>query len=467
MADKALAELQDQQNKVFTERIQPLRDKFNSNGQKWSSEEDRSGWEAANNEYQELETKKTARRQELTTGDEIDKAFQRIEAQRRAATNDARIGLDEERRREENPELIEKRRVEDCAIAFQAWGRSGVNDGQLSKRQIEACERLKFNPRNREISTLLSGRYGEPAWTTGGGRQGIRQVEHRVGMDVATTGAGLETIPEGFMPELEVKLLAFGGPRSVCRVIRTASGNALPWPTWDDTSNSGAKLAEATTIGTSVDPTTAAVTFNAYKYSSKPIFISQELLEDSAFNLAVEIGQALGTRLGRGMGAADTTGDGSGDPNGIVTAATSAVTAASTTAFTADELIDLVHTLDPAYRVGNVGFMMHDTTLKYVRKFKDANGQYLWQPGMQAGVADSLYGYGVTINQHMSSTFTTGQKLVLFANFDKFILRDVAQLRFYRLDERYRDTDQTAFIAFMRHDADTIMAAAIRLLLLG
>lgn len=80
---------------------------------------------------------------------------------------------------------------------------------------------------------------------------------------------------------------------------------------------------------------------------------------------------------------------------------------------------------------------------------------------------DALYGYPVTINQDMSSTFTTGQKLVLFCDFSKYILRDVAQLRFYRLDERYRDTDQTAFIAFMRHDADTIQSVALRLLVLA
>lgn len=379
-ADAKLQELQDKKNGLY-QGIKELADRQD----KWT-DEDRSKWETVNKEYDETVAAMTKRREELTNSEPVQKRLQEIEAERRAASNDARIGPDEERRREEHPERIAQRADEDRALALQAWFRCGDADLDLEPRHIEACKRLNFNPRRRKLQLDYNVRYGDPAWCTGGGQQSPRkvEVESRAGLDVATTGAGKETIPQGFVMELEKKLKAFGGPRNVCRVIRTASGNALPWPTWDDTGNTGALLAEATTIGTSVDPTTAAVTFNAYKYSSKPIFASQEIIEDSAFNLAVEIGEALGTRLGRIMSTHDTTGTGSAQPNGIVTAATTAVTAASATAFTADELIDLVHTLDPSYRMGGgtVGFMMHDTVLKYVRKFKDAQGQYLWQPGM-------------------------------------------------------------------------------------
>jgi HK97 family phage major capsid protein len=464
MADAKLQELQEQKNAKYT-AIKELADRQD----KWTAE-DRTAWEAVNGEYDGICNQIKERRDQLTNSEAIQKRLQEIEDERKAVNGDRQIGLDENRRREENPEAIEARAKQDRTIAWQAWLRCGGNR-DITERQAEACKRLGFNPRKQEFEARLSGRYGEPAWASQG-RNEFRKLhddaEYRVGLDVATSGAGLETIPEGFLYELEQKLQAYGGPRPVCRVLRTATGNALPMPTVDDTGNQGVKLAEATTIGTSVDPTFAAVTLNAYKYSSKPIFISQELLEDSAFNLAAEIGSMLGTRLGRIMGQEDTVGDGSGDPNGIVTASTSGVTAASTTAFTSDELIDLVHTVNPAYRaMPSVGFMFHDTVLKYVRKFKDANGQYLWQPGMQAGVPDRVYGYPYTINQHMDSAFTTGKKLVLFADFSKFIIRDVAQLRFYRLDERYRDTDQTAFIAFMRHDADTIQATAIQRLTLA
>ena len=95
------------------------------------------------------------------------------------------------------------------------------------------------------------------------------------------------------------------------------------------------------------------------------------------------------------------------------------------------------------------------------------DGQYLWQPGMSAGVPDRLYGYPVAILQGMSSTFTTGQKLILFGDYSKFVIRDVASVRFYRLDERYRDTDQTAFVAFKRFDSKMIQSAAVKLLVLA
>ncbi|WP_159300798.1 phage major capsid protein, partial [Klebsiella pneumoniae] len=86
----------------------------------------------------------------------------------------------------------------------------------------------------------------------------------------------------------------------------------------------------------------------------------------------------------------------------IVTCAGTGVTSASATVITADEVLGLIHSLNPAYRaMGSVGFMMHDTALLYVRKLKDANGAYLWMPGLQAGVPDQLLGYPVSINQSM------------------------------------------------------------------
>jgi HK97 family phage major capsid protein len=353
------------------------------------------------------------------------------------------------------------------ALALQAWLRTGEGRN-LKPEHRDACRAMGIDPQSKEIE-LSSGefRYGEPAWASQG-RNIMR--EFRAGLDVANAGAGQETIPEGFMAELERRTLAFGVVRNVCRVVKTATGNELPWPTVDDTGNTGALLAEATTIGTSVDPTFAAVTFNAYKYSSKAVFISQELLEDSAFNLGVEIASLLGERLGRIEGSETTTGTGSSRTKGVVTCAGTGVTSAVATVITADEVINLVHSLDPSYRsLSSVGFQMHDTAVNYLRKLKDANGMYLWQSGMQAGAPDRLLGFPVLVNQSMeplvSNLPVTAKKHILFGAYEKYIIRDVAAVRFYRLDERYRDTDQTAFVAFKRMDGDTIQANALKVLL--
>lgn len=434
----------------------------------WNAE-DEAAWKRANDDYAATMKDMEAAKASEDRSKEISDRLASLEADDKASTNRHGLGReDSERRhcREDKQRCREeehgKPTEEDRAVGLQAWMRHANGKG-LKQHHIRSCKRLGFNPRVGELDLRMGrGPTGEPAWTSHG------RQEARAGLDVTTSGKGITTIPAGFMMELEKRLLAFGGPRNVCRVIRTESGNSMPWPTVNDTGNTGELLAEATTIGTSVDPTFAAVTFEAYKYSSKAILISQELLEDSAFDLSSEIGDMLGTRLGRIMGAQNTTGTGSAQPNGIVTAATAAITAASTTAFTGDELLALVHSLDPAYRgLPSVGFMCNDAVLLAIRKFKDGAGQYLWQPGLVAGSPDRLLGYPVTVNQHMSSTFTAAQKLVLFGAFEKFIIRDVANLRFYRLDERYRDTDQSGFVAFMRMDSDTVQAVALRLLSLA
>jgi HK97 family phage major capsid protein len=458
--DAKLKELQEQKN-AKAAVIKELAGRQEN----WTAE-DRTAWDVVNKEYDDIAAALTARDAELKNSAAVQARLKAIEDEQRAVSGDRAIGFDGDRRRELDPERIARDRKEVQGIALQAWMRAG-RGMELTQEHRTACKAIGINPGSSEIDLGAAFRYSGPAWCSQS-----RQVqrEFRVGLDVATSGAGVETIPEGFMAELERRRLEFAHVRQVCRVIFTASGNPLPWPKVDDTSNSGVKLDEATTFGTSVDPTFSAVTFNAYKYSSKPVFISQELLEDSAFNLSSEIASMLGERLGRIEGSAMTTGDGSGDPNGIVTAAGTGVTSAAATAFTADEIITLVHSLDPAYRTGSsVGFMFHDTALLYMRKFKDANGQYLWAPGMTANEPDRLFGFPYTINQAMeplvSNVPVTAKKHVLFGDFSKYVIRDVSQMRFYRLDERYRDTDQTAFIAFKRLDGDTIRAEALKVLL--
>lgn len=428
----------------------------------WGAEHEQR-WSALETELREVSEKIEAHKKSEEARAARVAALAEAERQLRTANNDSRIGLDDSRRREAEPEKIVRSSAQARNLALQGWLLSANRrNDRITPEHREACQQLGVALGAPEFDMELTTRYSLPAWASNG------RQEMRAGLDVGTSGAGQETIPEGFMFELERKLLAFGGPRQVCRIIRTASGNAMPFPKVDDTSNTGALLAEATTIGTSVDPTFSTVVFDAYKYSSKAILVSAELLEDSAFNVGAEVGSLLGERLGRIMATHDTTGTGSAQPNGIVTASTTGVTAASTTAFTADEVISLQHKLDPAYRSGpSVGWMMHDAVLAYIRKLKDANGVYLWQPGLQAGNPDRLLGSPIAINQAMDSAFTTGKKLLLYADFSKYILRDVSQLRFYRLEERYRDTDQTGFVAFMRHDADTVQATAMQLLVLA
>jgi HK97 family phage major capsid protein len=481
--DAKLKELQEQKN-AKAAAIKELA----ARQDKWTAE-DRTAWDAVNKEYDETAAALKTRDEELKSSAAVQARLKQIEDDQRAATGDRAIGLDGDKRREAEPERIRGREFERRALAMQSWAMSSCNV-DLRDEHRAACRDLNFNPTAKEILLAPDGaihraaigsdgcdlpigsarlRYGDHAWSTGdGARQAQREV--RVGLDVATAGAGIETIPEGFMYALEKKTLAYGSVRQVAKHVQTATGNSLPWPVVSDTGNVAAILAEATTIGTSVDPTFSAITLLAYKLSSKPVFVSNEILQDSAFNLASELAELIGIRFGRGENVYFTTGTNSSQPQGVVVAAGTGVTSAAAAAFTADELIALVHSLDPSYRaLPSTGFMMKDDVVSYVRKFKDANGQNLWQPGMQLGVPDRLYGFPVIVNQQMtgltSGVPVTATKHVLFGAFEKYLVRDAGGVRMYHLTERYRDVDQDCFVAFKRIDGRALNADAFKVLL--
>ncbi len=333
---------------------------------------------------------------------------------------------------------------EQRSLAFTGWflRQSGLDTTDEHEHAASVCG-LNLNARNYDVS-FRTGSYDK--------------LRRELRADMGTgAGVGGETIPEGFVNALERSLLAFGGVRQVADVIRTATGNDLPWPHTNDTGNVGELLAEHAAAA-ELGVTTGAMVLQAHKYSSKLIIVSVELLQDSAFNLPQLIGEMAGERIGRITNTHFTTGDASSKPNGIVTASGLGKTAASATVIASDELFDLVHSVDPAYRALNPSWMMHDNILLVLRKLKDSQNQYLWNPGLTVGQPDTLLGYPVTINQDMQSSVATATKTILFGAMSKYKVRDVAGLRMRRLVERFAEEDHEAFIAFSRHDGDLLDA---------
>ena len=275
----------------------------------------------------------------------------------------------------------------------------------------------------------------------------------------SNTGGGY-TVPTGFYDELMDAEKAYGGMMEpgVAFVFDTESGNSLPIPTDNDTSNSGAILTENTQVGNQ-DVTFGAVTLGAYTYTSKLVLVSNQLLQDSAFNLDGFLSNKLGTRIARAINTHFTIGDGSSKPTGAVTAATLGNTGASgeTASLIFDDLIDLEHSVDPAYRK-NARFMMNDTSLKVIKKLKDSQGRYLWMPGLTiAGEPPTINSYGYTVNQDMPA-MAANAKSILFGDFSKYFIRRVAGVQVLRLTERYADYNQTGFLAFQRWDGNLVDA---------
>jgi HK97 family phage major capsid protein len=271
---------------------------------------------------------------------------------------------------------------------------------------------------------------------------------------ITTTGGGY-LIPQGFQAELDKRLLAFGGMFEFSRILRTDSGNPLPWPTTDDTSNEGELLA-INTAAAEQDVTFGTEQLDAFMFSSKIIRVPFQLLQDSAFNLDVEFPVMLAERLARSVNRYATVGTGSSQPQGVVGAASAGVTLASSTDVTFDELIDMEHSLDPSYRQG-ARWMMHDTTLKVLRKKKDNNLNYIWSPGTRDGIPPQIWNYPYTINQHMP-ILGSGNKPLLFGLGQKFIIRQVRDTTIMRLTERYAEYLQVGFLGFARFDSELIDA---------
>jgi HK97 family phage major capsid protein len=200
----------------------------------------------------------------------------------------------------------------------------------------------------------------------------------------------------------------------------------------------------------------------AYKYSSKSVLASVEFLQDSSINAMDFIGTQLAIRIGRIQNDEFTVGTGSSQPNGIVTAATtSSVTASGQTSCTYDNLVDVIHSVDPAYR-RNGRWMLHDSALKMIKKVKvlqysgDLVGAPLWVPGVNS-LPNTILEYPYTINQSLA-TVATGTKSLLFGDMSKYLIRDCREVTLIRLDERYADYHQVGFLAFARSDGDLLDA---------
>ena len=259
-------------------------------------------------------------------------------------------------------------------------------------------------------------------------KRGVAKFESRA--QSTSNSAGGYTVPTTLYDQIVISM-AMWGPMyddNICTTINTTSGEQINMPTIDDTGVAVAKHAEgvALTDDGGVDVTVGQKVLNAYLFDTEFVKWSIELSQDSIFNWEALLGSLLGERMGRRANTELTVGDGSGDPNGIVTASSLGVTAASSTGLTFDEIIDLEHSVDPAYRASpKARFMFADSSLKVLRKLKDGEGRYLWNAGdTTKGVAPTLNGRYYSINQAMAAVATTN-KSVIFGDFGKYFVRKV------------------------------------------
>lgn len=287
-------------------------------------------------------------------------------------------------------------------------------------------------------------------------------------MGIGTSTLGGFLVPQGFVYDVEQALKWYGDMvnEGVVTMMNTSTGNPMPYPTDNDTSNVGELIGEAQQV-TEQDVTIGSITFNAYKYSTKMVKLSLELLQDSAFDLESYLKQKFAVRLGRILNTHFTVGTGTLQPNGVLTASTAGPTATGSSKNTGGaetggttigsiDLSELEHSVDKAYRPG-ARYMMHDATLKLLKEILDKYGRPLFQPGITVGAPDTLNGYPYSINNDLP-VVALNSKSLLFGQFSKYTVRRVRELAIVKLSERYADYGQVAFIGFARYDGQLMDA---------
>lgn len=280
-------------------------------------------------------------------------------------------------------------------------------------------------------------------------------------LQIGTDSEGGYLVPDEYEHTLVEALEEENVFRQLAKVIRTSSGDRkIPvvatkgTASWID--EEGAYLESDDSFG--------QVSIGAYKVGTM-IKVSEELLNDSVFDLEAYISREFARRIGAKEEEAFFTGDGSGKPLGVLAAtggAETGVTTASATAITADELIDLFYSLKAPYR-RNAVWVLNDSTIKAIRKLKDNQGQYLWQPSLTAGAPDLLLGKPVRTSAYMPA-IAADAKTIAFGDFSYYWIADRQGRSFKRLNELYAATGQVGFLASQRVDGKLVLPEAIKVL---
>ena len=280
--------------------------------------------------------------------------------------------------------------------------------------------------------------------------------EIRNALSIGSNPQGGYLVPDEFERQLIDALLEQDIMRRMARIIQTSYGERkIPVVV---AHGNASWVEEAEQIPFS-DETFGQMSLSAFKAATM-IKISNELLNDSVFDMPAYIASEFARRIGALEEDAFFVGDGVGKPTGVTISCPVGVTADEADAITFDEVIDLYHSLRIPYR-RRAAFVMHDSTVKIIRKLKDLSGQYLWQPSVQDGQPDRILSRPLYTSQYMPLA-EAGAKSVLFGDFSYYWIADRQGRTFQRLNELYAETDQVGFKATQRVDGKLILAEAVQ-----
>ena len=336
--------------------------------------------------------------------------------------------------------------------------RQAVMDLELARPTTAAITHRPSQQQDAEKTGRASNEYKAAFWKA---MKNKTAFEVQNALQVGTDSEGGYLVPDEFERTLIEALQEENIFRQLATIITTSSGDRkIPVVA---TKGTASWVDEEGAIPES-DDAFGQVSIGAYKLATM-IKVSEELISDSVFNLEQYIAKEFGRRIGSKEEEAFFIGDGTGKPTGIFNATGGAgvgITAASATALTIDEIMDLFYSLKAPYRK-NAVFLTNDATVKVIRKLKDGNGQYLWQPSVTAGQPDTLLSRPLKTSAYVPS-IAAAAKVVAFGDFGYYWVADRQGRSFQRLGELYAATGQVGFKATQRVDGKLILTEAIKVL---
>ena len=344
--------------------------------------------------------------------------------------------------------------------AMESDARSMMTQIETLERAADMKKELAANAEAREAApkqsrTAIFGKYL---------KRGLAGLNAEERAQLTTTGAaGGFLVPEGFSGVLDVASEFTGEVERLSKKLDTASGNPLDYPTVNDTGNDAAIASEGAAT-TATDMTFGNVTFNSYNYTSL-VRVSKQLIDDAGFNLDSFLVEASGERVARATNIDFTTGNGTDKPKGIVAESVEGAVVATSGALVAQDILNLIHSVDPSYRnKSSFGLMCSGTIMALIQKLGvgSSNDFPIFIPSMTAGEPDKLFGYNVYYNNDMETDLDATDKVLLAADFDKYVVHRAGGINLIRLDERYMDEMEVGFLVSARRDGHAVDTRGIK-----
>ena len=332
----------------------------------------------------------------------------------------------------------------------------------------------KADARKANVRATATEAYNKAFWDM---MRGNNSIEVRDALSVGVNENGGFTVPDEFERQLIQGLEENNIFRTLAHTIHTNSGTrTIPIAT---DAGSASWIEEGAAIQES-DMSFAQETLSAYKLGCM-IKVSNELLNDSAFNIAAHIAQRFGVRFGNAEEDAFINGKGPStnpqtrpsQPTGILTSLTPSdgnkTVDATTVHF--DNIYKLYYSLKSPYR-RKAAFLCNETLLLQLMLIKDRNENYIWKPGLEVGKPDTILGRPIYTSGYMPGLTGTaatdaGKKVLLFGDFSYYWIADRQSRTLKRLNELYAVTDQVGFIGTQRVDGKLILPEAMQVMAMG